>query len=112
MGKAIRTIDTNFFIEEVIHHLDTNKHQIGWEQFEHCNAYLGDTQCIPDETGEVHKIMPIKSYNTIVGYIDFYDDICYEYGKYSRTTSCQVTRIASDYGMGKVYVDVSTAGRW
>ena len=65
---------------------------IDWCQFNYCNAYttggalelvvIGDTE---------YWVQPIKSYNTIVAFA--YQGQFYEIGKYSRTTSKQVTQI-------------------
>ena len=104
---------TNEFIEKVIGCLDRDKNRIDWSRFNSCNAYLGATQYIEFE-GETHKITPIKSYYTIVGFYDESTDIAYEYGKYSSTTSKQFTQICNqrlNYPKREL-VDVSTSGRW
>ena len=106
-------METNVFIEKVIGCLDRDKSKIEWSRFNSCNAYLGNTQYI-EFGGITYKIIPIKSYNTIVGYYNETEDTAYEYGKYSRTTSKQFSQICNqrlNYP-ARVLVDVSTADRW
>ena len=106
---------TNGFIEQAIKIMDEAKAKLEWTQFNHCNAYIGGFVYVPNEDGTVHKCTPIKSYNTIVGFVDNNDGIIYEYGKYSRTTSKQVTQICNQwfgYSYKRVLVDVDTYDRW
>lgn len=58
---------------------------IKWTQFNHCNAYI--SQCLKN------RFFLIKSYSTIVGIVDDQEADFFEIGKYSRTTSKQVTQI-------------------
>ena len=104
---------TNYFIESVISNLDRNTYRIEWDQFRSCNAYIGSTQYIADEHGTTHMIVPIRSYRTIVGFADLTLDDFYEYGKYSSTTSQQVTKIYNrDFKyMTRNFVNVNTSGR-
>ena len=56
-----------------------------WKQFRNCNAYISN--CL------FNRYFLIKSYNTIVAVIDDQQGELYELGKWSRTTSKQVTQI-------------------
>ena len=56
-----------------------------WQQFNHCNAWVSG--CIKN------RFFLIKSYQTIVGIVDDQEADFFEIGKYSRTTSKQVTQI-------------------
>ena len=73
-----------------------------WKQFRSCNAYISN--CL------FNRYFLIKSYNTIVAVIDDQEGLLYELGKWSRTTSKQVTQIFnmldyesySKYGFSKL----------
>ena len=75
---------------------------ITWKQFRSCNAYISN--CL------FNRYFLIKSYNTIVAVIDDQQGVLYELGKWSRTTSKQVTQIFNmpdyesynDYGFSKL----------
>ena len=58
---------------------------VEWKQFRHCNAYISN--CLNN------RFFLVKSYNTIVAVIDDQSGELYELGKWSRTTSKQVTQI-------------------
>lgn len=58
---------------------------ITWKRFRHCNAYISN--CI------LNRYFLVKSYNTIVAVIDDQEGELYELGKWSTTTSKQVTQI-------------------
>lgn len=58
---------------------------IRWEQFHHCNAWV--SQCLQN------RFFLIKSYRTIVGIVDDQEGDFFEMGKYSPTTSKQMTQI-------------------
>lgn len=58
---------------------------IKWNRFNNCNAYV--SQCLKN------RFFLIKSYSTIVGIVDDQEADFFEIGKYSRTTSKQVTQI-------------------
>ena len=58
---------------------------ITWKRFRHCNAYI--SSCI------LNRYFLVKSYNTIVAVIDDQERELYELGKWSRTTSKQVSQI-------------------
>lgn len=106
-------METNNVIETIIKELDRRKLDIEWGRFNSCNAYIGNTQYIECE-GTTYKVIPIKSYHTVVGYYDVNEDVAYEYGKYSSTTSKQFTQICNQrLGHPKrVLVNVSTGGRY
>lgn len=56
-----------------------------WFRFNSCQAY---TSGILED-----RYILIKSYSTIVGLVDIANQMFYEIGKYSRTTSKQITQI-------------------
>lgn len=58
---------------------------VKWRQFHNCKAWI--SSCIGN------RYFLIKSYNTIVAVIDDQQGELYELGKWSRTTSKQVTQI-------------------
>lgn len=58
---------------------------VTWKQFRHCKAYI--SSCINN------RYFLVKSYSTIVAVIDDQQGELYELGKWSRTTSKQVTQI-------------------
>ena len=81
---------------EIVNALECGKNEIPWTQFRHCNAYT--TICYEiylTLNGKVYSVTPIKSYATIVGFV--YNNVVYEIGKYSRTTSKQFTQICNAY---------------
>ena len=73
-----------------------------WKQFRHTNAYISN--CI------LNRYFLVKSYNTIVAVIDDQIGELFELGKWSPTTSKQVTQIFNmtdsecynDYGFSKL----------
>ena len=110
----------NTFINQVINYLDERLNRIGFVQFRNCNAYYGYepiTMYWADEIvgyeREAH-VIPIRSYNTIVGFADIDNQVVYEYGKYSRTTSKQFSQICHTRfpNYERVLVDVETYNRW
>lgn len=58
---------------------------VSWKRFRHCNAYI--SSCI------ANRYFLVKSYSTIVAVIDGQNGDLYELGKWSPTTSKQVTQI-------------------
>lgn len=87
--------DTLFAIYMLIHEYHSNT--IKWTQEKSQNFYYAET---PD--GEL-----LKSYSTICGYIDKTEQKFYEYGKYSQTTSKQITMYYKRYysNYERVYID-------
>lgn len=75
---------------------------VTWKQFRSCNAYISN--CL------FNRYFLIKSYNTIVAVIDDQQGLLYELGKWTKTTSKQVTQIFNmqdyesynDYGFSKL----------
>lgn len=59
---------------------------VNWEQFNYCQAWIGDIS---------PRYSLIKSYFTIVGLVDHEEKVVYELGKWTRTTSKQVTQICN-----------------
>ena len=99
------------FSEKEINEIRNNMQWGSWnyQRFNYCNAYIVSwDNCAYIIPSQYHKnigivkiqAVPIKSYNTVVGVVIkawFENDITlielYEIGKYSRTTSKQVTQI-------------------
>ena len=74
---------------------------VTWKRFRHCNAYI--SSCI------LNRYFLVKSYATIVAVIDDQQGELYELGKWSKTTSKQVTQIFNmtdyesyNYGFSKL----------
>lgn len=81
-------------IVEILESIKCNN--IPWVQFRYCNAYTtGYYDICISVNGEDYNVIPIKSYSTIVGFVHM--SVLYEIGKYSRTTSKQITRIYNTY---------------
>jgi len=62
-----------------------NNLTIKWHQFNHCQAWV--SECLHN------RFFLIKSYQTIVGIVDDQEGDFFEMGKYSTTTSKQMTQI-------------------
>ena len=71
--------------------LQSKRCNTNWTQFRSCQAYIGDMQVVTIGN-EDYFVTPFRSYDTIVAYIDFDTKVLYEVGKYSQTTSKQVTQ--------------------
>lgn len=75
-----------------------------WKRFRKCNAYI--SSCL------FNRYFLVKSYSTIVAVIDDQNGELFELGKWSRTTSKQVTQIFNmtdsesynNYGFSKLIV--------
>lgn len=81
---------------EIVNELENKKHNILWVRFNHTNTYTTiycDTYI--GVGSKVYAVTPIKSYEIIVGFV--YDDVVYEIGKHSRTTSRQLMQICNTY---------------
>ena len=73
--------------------LQADRFKITWKPFRHCNARYSDEVVIT--IGDTnYKVKALMSYTTIVAFE--YEGVVYEIGKYSRTTSRQVTWFARD----------------
>lgn len=89
----------NTFVKQVMRYLDERKDKIGLIQFRSCKAYYGyepiTMYWVDEIIGEEHEahIIPIVSYDTVVGFADLDTQVVYEYGKYTPTTSKQFTQI-------------------
>lgn len=70
------------------------KNNVDFEQFRHCNAYISN-YVYEEESKTYYRL--IKSYNTIAALVDCDNYILYEFGKYSTTTSKQITQIHNAY---------------
>ena len=63
-----------------------------WRQFRSCQAWVSDA------VADRYRL--IKSYRTIVAMVDTEEHIVFEFGKYSTTTSKQVTQIINSMFSG------------
>lgn len=64
------------------------ENNVTWNRIKTRNFYISNTLRYNDK-----YIIVFKSYNTIVGFVDYTENVFYEIGKYSRTTSKQMTQI-------------------
>lgn len=86
--------------EKAIKHIDACKKTFAmlndrWERFGYKQAEI--------LFNEFNRPVLFKSYDTIVGVIS--DDKFYELGKYSTTTSKQVTQFCNAYGLDRELLD-------
>lgn len=81
---------------DIRNQLQSERHHIEWFRFNHCNAYTTMGALVSVTIGnDEYFVLPIMSYETVVGFV--YDNIVYEIGKYSQTTSKQFTQICNTY---------------
>lgn len=99
------TKDKNFHLE-VLEKLETLDSVTFWVRFRTCNAWVARIEHRFMVQDTVCYVIPIKSYETIVGYADILEKKFYEIGHYSVTTSKQMGQIHkalfSDYERVKV----------
>lgn len=89
--KDTRTF-TNQEIAEYKNLVKCYKGKVDYERFNQCNAYISDLIL-----SNLNSFRLIKSYNTIVAVINIETGEYIEFGKYSRTTSKQVSQIYNTY---------------
>lgn len=85
---------SNEIANAIRNELQGNINCIKWTRFRTTNAYLGDFYTVT-VNGQVYRVLPYRSYETVVAFsylLGFY-----EVGKYSRTTSKQVTQIYNEF---------------
>ena len=75
-----------------------------FNRFNFCQAYISDAI---NHNGEIYRL--IKSYDTIVALIVASESVVYELGKYSRTTSKQITQIINRHCQSFNRVTLKTA---
>lgn len=95
-------------VNDIRNQLQANRLNIKWNKFNSCNAYIGElTEVIIGN--DSYMVYPVMSYTTVVGFCC--KDGFYEIGKYSRTTSKQVTQIFNSYysHMERFYTKLRTA---
>ena len=81
---------------DIINQLQSVSHQTEWERVNYTNSYIGNMQVVI--IGEdVHPVTPIKSYDTVVAFVHWDSGYLVEVGKYSRTTSKQITQIHNNH---------------
>lgn len=91
---------SNEIANGIITELQKHINCIDWSQFRHTNAYLGDFYWV-NVGGKDYHILSYRSYDTVVAFV--YKGIFYEVGKYSRTTSKQVTQIYNEFNVRNSY---------
>lgn len=81
-----------------VHELQV-KNSMRWSQVDQKQLYL--SQMLDG------NFQLIKSYATVVGLVDHANDTMYEIGKYSKTTSCQITHLQRNVlsGYKREYVE-------
>lgn len=104
MDLSIRDIFTEEEVNTIIDELEYHNNENIYRQFSTCKFYIGDTRryYIPDEVDIF--IIPLKSYDTIVGFVDCTNKVFYEVGKYSCTTSKQMTQVYNAYFNDCIYL--------
>ena len=92
----------SIIVNDVRNSLQAKRNHVKWVRFNHCNAYIGDeiTVTIGDTD---YTVTPILSYETVVAFA--HNGIMYEVGKYSRTTSKQVTQITNKLGCDRKFYE-------
>lgn len=85
---------SNEIANAIVTELQHNINLIEWSRFRYTNAYLGDFYWV-NVDGKDYHILPYRSYNTVVAFAYMSD--FYEVGKYSQTTSKQVTKIYNEF---------------
>ena len=91
---------------DIINSLQSKSHIIEWVRFNHCNAYTTAGALVNVTIGnDEFYVLPIMSYTTVVGF--WYDNVVYEIGKYSHTTSKQFTQICNTNfsGYERIYME-------
>lgn len=86
----------SILVNDIVNALQAKRFDIDWVRFNYCNAYTTEGALIEITIGnEDYYVQPIMSYTTVVGFA--YNEVVYEIGKYSRTTSKQFTQICNTY---------------
>lgn len=95
-------------IEAIMEYLKKNEDKIPFVQFKSTKSWYGDFVNIYTDDLQA-RVRPVLSYRTIVGYFDCDEEVFYEYGKYTSTTSKQVTQIYNTLWsrFDRVFVDVN-----
>ena len=87
---------TNSRIETIMQYLVNHVDEFDFQRFKSTKSFYGFWVDI--DTPEVQaRVVPIKSYKTIVGYVDCDEEVFYEYGKYTPTTSKQITQLYNTF---------------
>ena len=110
MSKYVSRTEENYYLKkydmQLINHV---AHYRGWFRFRHCNAYTSDYY----GNKNVHYTL-IRSYNTVVALYDHNTNECIIWGKYSTTTSKQITMICNEYfpTCRKVQLEMTNVKLW
>ena len=88
---------------DIRNQLQAKRNHTVWKQFNHCNAYTAYEKITVTIGDTDYTVTPIRSYETIVAFE--YDGTVYEIGKYSRTTSKQVTQITNRLGCSRNFYE-------
>lgn len=103
-------------IDKVMEQLD-RKYKLGVLEirpYKGCDCGVSLDVAVETNSGFI-KVYAVVSYETVVGFIYPSEETLYEYGKYTSTTSCQITKIMRDWykGYERVLVKgVDTASRF
>ena len=85
-------------IDKVMEQLD-RKYNLGTldiRLYKNCECGVSDDVAVETDCGFI-KVCAVVSYETVVGFIYPNEETLYEYGKYTSTTSCQITKIMRDW---------------
>lgn len=103
--------ETIKLLTEIYKDFNSNIGSYKWNQFRHCNCYTTEDSVIFETSGGVEYLSPIRSYSTVVGFVNRLTHEVFECGKYSQTTSKQFTQMynALYNGYKRYYVDIDKA---
>lgn len=89
-------------IDKVIEILDgkLKNEKLELRYFKGCEAFVSTDEYVSIDEEHTIKVYAVVSYDTVVGFIDVATKTLYEYGKYTATTSCQITKILRDWYKG------------
>ena len=85
-------------IDKVMEQLD-RKYKLGTlgiRPYKGCDCGVSLDVALETDNGFI-KVYAVVSYETVVGFIYPDEKTLYEYGKYTATTSCQITKIMRDW---------------
>ena len=83
-------------IDAIMKYLQKNVDKFQFQRYKSTKSFYGFWVDI-DTTEVQAKVVPILSYKTIVAYVDLDEEVFYEYGKYSASTSRQVTGMYNQF---------------
>ena len=98
-------MNTTQRIEAIMDYLKSNMDTFEFQRYKSTKGFYGFW--IDIDTPEVQaRVVPIRSYNTIVGYVDCDEEVFYAYGKYSSSTTSQVRGMYKQFWSTFAYEEV------